>query len=67
MVLFFNGSTFVIRLMVAGNDMADHDKKNTAPTKTACHAGTKITIRYPNMAKMLNTRRARLVPILSER
>jgi len=67
MVLFLNGSTFVISLMVAGNDMADHDRKNTAPTKTACHEGTKMTIKYPTMAKMLKTRRARLVPILSER
>jgi len=61
------GKTLAIRLMVAGKEIAVHDRENTAPTTTACQAGISMTTRNPNMATILKTSRDRLVPIRSER
>ena len=54
-------------LMVAGSDIADQDKKNSAPTSTAGHAGIRMTNKYPNMANKLKTSSAFLNPRWSER
>jgi hypothetical protein len=67
MVHLLIGKTLAIRLMVAGKEIAVHDRKNTAPTKTACHAGINMAMQNPNIAPILKTSRARLVPIRSER
>jgi hypothetical protein len=44
-VLFEAGRTLEIRSMEAGREMADQDKKRTAPRITAIQLGTKITTR----------------------
>ena len=49
------GMALETRLMIAGSETAVHDMKNIEPTSTACHAGTRITIRYPNMATSVNS------------
>jgi hypothetical protein len=44
-VLFEAGRTLEIKSMEAGREMADQDKKRTAPRITAIQLGTKITTR----------------------
>ncbi len=44
-VRLFFGTTCAINSIVAGNDNADHDMNNAAPTSTAHQVWTKITIR----------------------
>ena len=67
MVRLWVGRTLYIRLMVAGSDMADHEIKSTAPTSTACQAGTMITRANPAMATRLKISSDRLVPRRSDR
>ncbi len=67
MVSLFWGSTWYIRLMVAGSDIADQEMKSTAPASTACQAGTRMTTAKPAMATRLKTSSARLTPMRSER
>ena len=66
-VRFSFGNTRATNPIVAGNEIAVHDRKNTAPTKTAGHFGTRITIRKPSIDSALNHSRARFVPKRSER
>ena len=45
MVRLFSGRTPDTRLIVAGSEMADQDRKNSDPMITACQYGNRITMR----------------------
>ena len=66
-VRLFFGTTCAINSIVAGNDNADHEMKNAAPTSTAHQVRTKITIKYPTTETRLKTSNARLWPRWSDR
>ena len=67
MVRLFRGRASATRLMLAGSEMAVHERKRTAPRITAVQLGMRMTMVKPAIAMMLNTNRARLNPNRSER
>ena len=46
-VRLFFGNTRATRLIVAGSEIAVHDRNNTAPPSTAGHVGINTTIKKP--------------------
>ena len=66
-VRFVAGSTWASNSIVAGREIADHDRNRIAPPITAGQRGTRTTSRYPAIETKLNTRSDRLVPSRSDR
>ncbi len=61
------GSTREMSPMVAGREIDDQEMNSTEPAITACQAGKRMTMRNPAMAMRLNTSKARLMPIRSDK
>ena len=66
-VRLFFGSARAMSFIVAGSEIAVHDRKRNDAPMTACHFGTMMTTRNPAIARRLNTSSARLVPSRSAR
>ena len=67
MVRLARGSTRAMSPIVAGSEIEDQEMKKTDPRITACQEGIAITTPNPAIATRLNSSRARLMPMRSDR